>query len=223
MDKQFKHRLTGAVILVVAFVVLAPAMLKGPHAPDEEASVAGGEGPPVRSYTIDLSEVARDPRGSDMSTGESLQPEMPAQPLDESLTDEAQADAKAEATTKAEAATKAAPSPSSKSATKASSSSTPRELAAPVTSRPVSPSAAASTVVASGFAVQLGSFGDRANADRLVAELKRQGFPAFVSPISKPKKLYRVRVGPVADRAAAQAMATRLATFKRSGKVVPHP
>lgn len=78
-------------------------------------------------------------------------------------------------------------------------------------------------VVASGFAVQLGSFSDRANADRLVTELKKQGFPAFVSPLSKPKKLYRVRVGPVADRAAAQAMATRLATFKRSGKVVPHP
>jgi len=73
-----------------------------------------------------------------------------------------------------------------------------------------------------GFAVQVGSFASRASADRLVADLKRRRFDPFVSPTrSGGRQLFRVRVGPVADRAAAQALETRLKAAGQRGSIVP--
>ncbi|MCC6171818.1 MAG: SPOR domain-containing protein, partial [Gammaproteobacteria bacterium] len=75
-----------------------------------------------------------------------------------------------------------------------------------------------------GFAVQVGSFASRASADRLAAELRGRRFETFVSPVrSSGRQLYRVRVGPVEDRAAAQALAVRLKSAGQSGSVVPLP
>ena len=60
------------------------------------------------------------------------------------------------------------------------------------------------------FVVQLGSFGSRENADRLVRDMTAKGFAAFVAPItSNGRELYRVRVGPTRDRASAEALAAR--------------
>jgi cell division septation protein DedD len=73
----------------------------------------------------------------------------------------------------------------------------------------------------SGWAVQLGVFGQRDNADRLVRDLRSRGFEAFVSPVSRPgSTLYRVRVGPEHDRDAAEQLARRLAAAGHRGPVV---
>ena len=54
------------------------------------------------------------------------------------------------------------------------------------------------------WAVQLGSFASRENADKLAHQLKAQGFAVYVSSSgSGASSRYRVRVGPVADRGAA--------------------
>jgi cell division septation protein DedD len=55
MENRLKERLTGAAILVALIVMLVPEMFHGQGG--DVAAVAGssGEGPPVRSYTIDLS------------------------------------------------------------------------------------------------------------------------------------------------------------------------
>lgn len=57
VNKQFKERLTGAVILVVFVVIVVPALLPArrirPHPRRRPV-----EGPPLRSYTIDLTEPA---------------------------------------------------------------------------------------------------------------------------------------------------------------------
>src|SRR5579863_9947965 len=55
MENRLKQRLTGAAILVALIVMLVPEMFHGQRG--NVAAVAGssGEGPPVRSYTIDLS------------------------------------------------------------------------------------------------------------------------------------------------------------------------
>jgi DedD protein len=75
-----------------------------------------------------------------------------------------------------------------------------------------------------GWSVQLGSFVSRDNAQRLVRELKGQGFNAFIAEGgSKRGKLYRVRVGPAADRAAVTALATKLRAAGQPGSVVPYP
>jgi cell division septation protein DedD len=85
------------------------------------------------------------------------------------------------------------------------------------------PAAAASTSE-SGWAVQLGVFASRENAERLALEVRVKGFKASVSPVtSGSRKLYRVRVGPTADRAAAQELQGRLKAVGRpGGTVVPY-
>ena len=74
------------------------------------------------------------------------------------------------------------------------------------------------------WAVQLGSFGDQANAERLAADLRKQGFAAFLSQVSTSSgPLHRVRIGPQKDRESAEAMAVRLQKAGRKGQVLPHP
>jgi DedD protein len=74
------------------------------------------------------------------------------------------------------------------------------------------------------YAVQLGSFSSAENANRLAADLRQEGFAAFLSKTeSGGQELHRVRIGPQKDRPAAEAMAARLKDAGHSGQVVPHP
>ena len=69
------------------------------------------------------------------------------------------------------------------------------------------PKALAST--ASGFAIQVGAFKDRASADGVVKSLKARGLPAYtVTPTGGG--LFTVRVGVYRDRADAAAVQERL-------------
>lgn len=78
---------------------------------------------------------------------------------------------------------------------------------------------------AAGWAVQLGSFSARGNADALAGRLLGAGFEAFVQRVQVTNgTMYRVRVGPVADRDEAEALAARVR--ESSGEpavVVEHP
>ncbi len=77
-----------------------------------------------------------------------------------------------------------------------------------------------------GWAVQLGVFGNRDNADRLARQVKGSGFPVLLSESSGKdgKKLYWVRVGPAPDHAAAVALSARLkAAGHRETRVVAYP
>ncbi len=56
------------------------------------------------------------------------------------------------------------------------------------------------------WVVQVSAFSSKANADRMAAELKTRGYVAFVTP----GPLFRVRIGPFAERAAADQVAGRL-------------
>jgi DedD protein len=79
----------------------------------------------------------------------------------------------------------------------------------------------AAAPVKGGLAVQVGAFGSAATARRLVDELKGDGYSAYVAPLAKAgKTLYRVRVGPVADRAAADKLAAQLKGRKLPATVV---
>ena len=74
------------------------------------------------------------------------------------------------------------------------------------------------------WAVQLGSFSQVENAEKLAAGLRKQGFAAFLSQLDTDEGLrHRVRIGPQKDREAAEAMAARLAAAGHEGQVVPHP
>jgi cell division septation protein DedD len=79
-------------------------------------------------------------------------------------------------------------------------------------------------LVVSGWAVQLGVFASKENAERLALDVRTKGFKASVSPVTSGKrKLYRVRVGPAADKSAAQDLQSKLkAAGRPGGAVVPY-
>jgi len=72
------------------------------------------------------------------------------------------------------------------------------------------------------WAVQLGSFASRANADKLVHQLKSRGFSVYVAQGgSGPSLRYRVRIGPMADRGAATQTIAKLKTAGQTASLVP--
>lgn len=95
--------------------------------------------------------------------------------------------------------------------------------------KPAAPQAAATTDGAATsetglWAVQLGSFSNQQNAERLAADLRKQGYAAFLSQVSSGNtSLHRVRIGPQKDRASAEAVAAKLKTAGHATQVVPHP
>jgi DedD protein len=84
--------------------------------------------------------------------------------------------------------------------------------------------AALKPAAAVGWAVQVGSFTSVENARKLAADLAARGFPARVSSHDDGgTRLSRVRVGPVADRADAEALAARLERAGQSAQIVRQP
>lgn len=97
----------------------------------------------------------------------------------------------------------------------------PKPVAAERKPAPVSAPAAADV----GFAVQVGAFSQVADANALRDRLRGQGFSAFVQQVQTDKgTLHRVRVGPAANRADADALKSQLsARAGLQGMVSPHP
>jgi DedD protein len=198
-----KERLTGAIILVALIVLLVPELLTGPvgSATRSQAVASSIEGPPLRSYTIKLADEAR-LRGASAHSG----PEQPA-PLPP---------APAPATT-------ATPTPPAAQEPRSTPTPSPAATAPAAHVGPGAGAAAAlqpgSAETSGGYLVQLGSFGSRTNAERLAKKVRAQGFAVSVSQGSSGH-LYRVRVGPAHDRAAAGELAQQLRAHGHSGTIV---
>jgi DedD protein len=242
LDTQLKQRLTGAVILVALAVLLVPEILSGPperrvrtesastQALEQATSSAPGpmEAGEMRSVTIDLQSDGVQPMSAAADLGESAEsPTMAAgadraanvgaESTDGSTSDEQSSDERASNRSPGDAAPPVAaraPRPDSDSGTGATTRVT------------ATPSArAGDEVPRTGFSVQVGSFGSRDNATRLVRQLQDKGFPAYIAAPNSGSTpgLARVRVGPVNDRAAAQELAARLQRAgQKSTAVVPN-
>ncbi len=95
-------------------------------------------------------------------------------------------------------------------------------VVAPVTVAQEPPAATQSST--GMWAVQLGSFSNQGNAERLAADLRKQGYAAFLSKLETGSGgLHRVRIGPQKDRDSAESVAAQLGKTGHSGQVVPHP
>jgi len=100
--------------------------------------------------------------------------------------------------------------------------STPRS--APSASKPDNGGAATAPAGASNhhWAVQLGSFASRANAEKLVRQRKPLDASLYVSSSGKGASLrYRVRIGPLTDRNAAERVVAKLKKEGQPASVVP--
>lgn len=112
----------------------------------------------------------------------------------------------------------------------------PAEAAKPAAAKPVPPAASApaqkpaakpapSATAKVGFAVQLGAFGDPAEAEALRQRLRGAGFSAFTEQVDTDKgRLTRVSVGPALDRAEADRLKAQIqAKTGLDGFVRAHP
>jgi cell division septation protein DedD len=75
------------------------------------------------------------------------------------------------------------------------------------------PSVGSAPAAGTRFAVQVGAFSQSSEAEKLEAQLKRKGLPAYVQPSTgAPDSRWRVRIGPLASRDEADRVATKLKT-----------
>jgi DedD protein len=211
MDRQLAQRMVGAACLLAVLVLVVPAILDGN--PDSDAVISqpvDDDSLDLRTHTIHLD-------------GEEREPPVPtpvqAPPADASAPpapDVPEAEPPAPASPPA---TAVAVTPGKPAATVPPAGPKPAPVR-DLSQEPVKPAAPA-PAKAGDWIVQLGSFSQRANADRLAADLERKGFSASVEQGGGPSgKLFRVRAGPVADRAAAEALAGRLKSAGfRDGRV----
>jgi DedD protein len=193
MDRRVKERLVGASILVVLIVLIVPALLSGP--PPRPAPVAATPGLPV-SAPEPIRNVTVDLTTRKPPTLEPV----------------------AEAAAASSAQPQQARNEEAASASAAVASAPLETASAPPTSAlPVEKPAMAGR----GWTVQLGSFASHGNADKLLRQLRAQGFASFVSSSgSGPSLRYRVRIGPMADRGAAAQAVAKLKVLGHASSIV---
>ena len=203
MDFHAKERIVGAAVLVALAVWLVPWLLDGPEPEPVAAAVPElrlplpDEAAPVHTESVDLS--SRD----GLIT--------PAQDAVAAV-DPASAPSVAESPVSESPPPVIRPSPAPEAEVPV--------LAAVVDETP--PAAQTPPRVASGgsaeWSVQVGSFGDRANAVQLARRVADYGFDAKVSEF---RSMHRVRVEGYATRAAAEADASALSAHGIPAQVMP--
>jgi DedD protein len=197
MDRRVKERLIGAGILVVLAVVAVPELLSGPKpaAPAAELPrLPAGAPDPVRNVTVDLA-----------TSKPAVASSAPAPPTPTA--------AAPPATTTAAAAARDAAS-SGGTAAPPAPAPTPAPAPSPETATPP-------PISAQSFAVQLGTFANRSNADKLVHQLKAQGFSIYMTAEGAGGAArYRVRVGPLSDRNSAERTVAKLKALRIAATIV---
>ncbi len=95
----------------------------------------------------------------------------------------------------------------------AASSTTPLNEAAATPADAAAPADTSPAVAAGNYAVSFGAYASQKDAEAVIAYLKRSNLPGFSEPATiNGRQAFRVRVGPYADR--AQAEAARLEAVK---------
>ena len=206
MDRALKERIIGAIVLVLFVVLVVPIFLDGPtnsgEIISEQVGLPGQSGEENRTIVLERDRTEPVPAVQQQPAVQSSQP----------------------AAQLSQPAVQAAPPPQQGTAKSAppAPQREPQSTPAKDTTAAVKDSAPVSTT--GMWAVQMGSFSSQANAEKLAAELRKQGFAAFISQLSTSSgELHRVRIGPQKDRESAEAMAERLRKAGHKGQVVPHP
>lgn len=227
MDRQLLERMIGAGVLILALILIVPAILDGQRDPDTEPDsavendAAANTDKPARTHTMLLDRppesppVARETPPAEESavtqeeTQESAVSEAPTTSPEISA-----ADVSAEEIEPAAAEEKTAAKP------RTEPDPEPVVKAVEASSKPPA-KGGLYQVPESGWAVQLGSFADQQNAERLAKTVTENGFSVYLMPLRKSDQtLYRVRVGPRDSRPQASELAERLAEAGYKGRVV---
>jgi DedD protein len=220
VERKVKERLVGAAVLMAAAIILIPEMLSGPdRKPAAEPAAQARNDAPIKTYTIDLSHSSSEQPPAAVVENRAPPPEDLAAQQPAPVQPAAGDQAKPEGPQPSAAVTPRPEVPSEQP-----SQSPPQTVVEqPTVTAPGRPLASrAEAPTSARWAVQVGTFSKEANALRLVKQLRDQGQSAFVMPLeSGGATLYRVRVGPMKDRASAEAALRDLKS--PDAKVVSHP
>ncbi len=212
MDSALKQRLLGAAVLIALAIIVVPMFLG--NSPPKQAGTTMNldiPPPPERKFETRTLPVAG-PESTPNAT-----------------TAIGDADKVVTVDTKAPPRTDAHPeentTPAATAAVPVASVAKPQVMEkpsapAPAAPMPVAPTPAAAVPATVGrFAVHLGVYADQGHADALVAKLKKLGYSAYDETTEyQGKSALRVRVGPFADRAAAESARLKI---KQSEPKVP--
>lgn len=209
MDRRVKERLVGATILVALIVLVVPELLSGPK-PSSAPPLEQGLPATTREVNVDLatSQATPEPQGASASPagaqaasaagGQAQEPRVPGGAADGAASPPPGNE----------------PPPPTVATLRAQGTPPALETAQPVprSARTASKPAAAPPERRSAWAVQLGSFASRANADKLVRQLQASAAASVyvLSSGSGSSLRYRVRMGPLADRASAERAVIKL-------------
>lgn len=210
MDRQLLERMVGATVLIIALIVIVPAVLDGPgdREPTEPARSPADESRPLRTVTITpdpgaASPPVPTPAPAGEQTGQQAVVEPPSSPADAGPR-AAETDAGDSGTSESGSVEATEQPPPSATAAKTE----PKPALVPDSPR------------GEGWVVQLGSFASRENAERLAGRVEQQGFAVYLEPLERGgRTLYRVRVGPEPSRTAAEALEKRLVAAGFKGQV----
>jgi DedD protein len=231
MDRALKERVIGAIALVVIAVLVVPVFLDGPSTEAEivsESVTLPGQNEQSRKRQTIVLERDRD-QPVPVSGSRNLQATTAAEKLAaddaarKAAAAAAQTAAQSAAQSEAQAKAPAADKDEAKSPQQAQNTE-PATTVAKAEVKAALPAPAASESTTGMWAVQLGSFSNQANAERLAADLRKSGYAAFLSRLNTSSgSLHRVRIGPQKDRESAEAVAGKLNGDGHKGQVVPHP
>lgn len=237
MEKQTKHRILGIVVIIGLIIILLPffqsrkelqtdtSAVKAPPFPEQSQSIPSitSDAP---STSIPLP-TEPEPESDKMSqqpddTIQSVTPPgdnnqvMPALPETNKVEPEAPAEKKKltqlDPTSLSEEDEIAAPeSPALKAASLVEKAPTHVKPVAAETPKPVVRANSLAELKEAAWVVQIGSFKDKANALRLVNQLRASGYRAFLQDMSTATgESTRVFVGPENKRNSARIMAIQL-------------
>ena len=252
VERHVKERLVGAAVLIAAAVILIPEMLSGPKRPAAPSAPARAGEAPMKTYTIDLNHSPDAPAATTGPKIEEPAPppelvqrelakEPPTpEPAAQSATDDTTPrETAAEKVVRADDVSKppervpptipesappkkvAVPAPEPPRPVVTQEPERPAPIAQPVP-KPLATSATAPT--SRQWAVQLGSFSSKPTAERVAQEWEGRGSKAFVMPVKAGTgMMYRVRLGPFAERSAADEALRKTGGKAPGAAVVAHP
>jgi DedD protein len=197
MEQPLKQRLIGAAVLAALAVIFLPMLLKGPDVREPDAAEVPLTMPATPGQDFETRELPLTmPEPTPAGGAVGMPSRVPAPDADTVAGDPPTVDVP------------------------------PGDAAAPgaAAPAPAAPASAPESAATGGgdFVVNIGSFGDLANASALVARLRGAGLPVLVDAVRiDGAEGRRIRVGPYTDRTAAEAARLRArSAANASGTVV---
>ncbi len=206
MDERLKRRLIGATVLAALMVIFVPMLL---------------EDRPVEFGPQDGSRIPSPPPDDEAFSSANILPlqdeplsEPPPLPEQPERADQAPDPVRgipSHPVAEAEPVSPAELEPTAGDATPVDTQPTPEPAAEAAPEPPSAAAKPAPRVGIKAWAVQVASFSNQQNAEKLLQRLRAAKFPAFIEFAAvNGKSVYRVRIGPEVDRKRAEQMAEEI-------------